>query len=170
MLNKIAKPGFLLLIAVLLSAGCATTSDSESEDAVSVAADPAVATPAPAAAPISTSTTKPVPVAAALETVVYFDFDKSELRPETRALLVAHAENLQAKPRSIVLGGHADERGTREYNMALGERRALAVRDFLRSEGVVSLIEVVSYGEEYPANPASNEVAWQANRRVEIIK
>ena len=156
MLSKTVKMGLSFFITAVFLAGCASTSEPVEE------------TPPPAPAP--TPAPEPAPAPVALETVVYFDFDKSELRPETRALLTSHAAELKASPRNLTLEGHADERGTREYNLALGERRALAVRDFLRSEGVISPIEVVSYGEERPVNSASNEAAWQENRRVEILK
>ena len=156
MLSKTVKMGFLFFVTAVFIAGCASTSDSVEE------------TPPPVQPAAATSDTESAVVA--LETVVYFDFDKSELRPETRALLTAHAAELKSSPRNLTLEGYTDERGTREYNLALGERRALAVRDFLRSEGVISPIEVVSYGEERPVNSASNEAAWQENRRVEILK
>lgn len=106
---------------------------------------------------------------AELATVVYFDFDQAVLKPETRATLLAHADRLKADPRQVRLEGHTDERGTREYNMALGERRANAVRDFLVLQGVSrNMLEVISYGEERPVARASNEAAWAQNRRVEI--
>lgn len=100
--------------------------------------------------------------------VFYFDFDSSALRADSRSLLEAHAAALKSQPRAVRLEGHADERGTREYNIALGERRAQAVRSFLQSRGVSSPIEVVSYGEERPAVDESNAYALQQNRRVEI--
>ena len=107
--------------------------------------------------------------AGGLETVFYFDFDKATLRPESRAALQGHAANLRSNPKHIRLEGHTDERGTREYNMALGERRGNAVRDFLVLNGVdTSLIEVVSYGEERPAATGSDESSWALNRRVEL--
>ncbi|MGH1486365.1 MAG: peptidoglycan-associated lipoprotein Pal [Cellvibrionaceae bacterium] len=161
MLSKTIKLGFISLLAIAFLAGCASTSNTE-EPAAPAPTTTTTAEPTPA------PTTTVEPVAPALETVFYFAFDKSELTPETRALLTAHAAALKASPRSIRLEGHADERGTREYNIALGERRALSVRDYLRSEGVNSLIEVVSYGEERPEVAASNESAWQQNRRVEL--
>lgn len=106
---------------------------------------------------------------AELENVFYFDFDKSSLTYETRAALDAYAAVLSANPRSIRLEGHADERGTREYNIALGERRAKAVADYLVTSGVSSgLIETVSYGEERPAVPGTGDSAWSKNRRVEL--
>ncbi len=104
-----------------------------------------------------------------VDTVFYFDYDKSLLKSEARAALMIHAEALKASPRSIRLEGHADERGTREYNMALGERRANAVRDFLVLQGVDSyLIETISYGEERPVAVGSDESSWSQNRRVEL--
>lgn len=104
-----------------------------------------------------------------LESVVYFDFDQSTLTSASRALLMAHAEQLKAAPRAVRLEGHADERGSREYNMALGERRANSVRDFLALQGVdTSLLETISYGEERPVAFASDEASYSANRRVEI--
>jgi peptidoglycan-associated lipoprotein len=103
------------------------------------------------------------------DTVFYFDFDKAILKPESRAALRLHAQNLKANPRAIRLEGHADERGTREYNMALGERRANAVREFLMLEGVNGAsLEVISYGEESPAAQGSDEASYALNRRVEM--
>ncbi len=101
---------------------------------------------------------------------IYFDFDKSEIKPEFRELLQAHGEFLAKHPEiNVVLEGHADERGTPEYNIALGERRAKAVADIFRTLGVSdSQMQIVSYGEERPVDPRHNEEAWAKNRRVEI--
>lgn len=100
----------------------------------------------------------------------YFDFDQDTIKTESRAALAAHAAFLSANPSvKIVLEGHTDERGTKGYNMALGERRANSVQKFLIVNGVSkSQIEVVSYGEENPANSAHNESAWAQNRRAYI--
>ena len=107
--------------------------------------------------------------AAAAGSVFYFDFDKTVLKAESRAALLAHSSALVASPRSVRLEGHADERGTREYNMALGERRANAVKEFMVLQGVSGgLIEVISYGEERAASYGSNDSAWEMNRRVEL--
>ena len=104
-----------------------------------------------------------------LDTLIYFDFDKATLKTDARSLLLDHAERLKDNPTDVRLEGHADERGSREYNMALGERRAKAVRDFLVLQGVNrSDLEVISYGEERPLALGSNENAWAQNRRVEI--
>ena len=101
--------------------------------------------------------------------VFYFEFDKVVLNAEARSALRLHAQNLQSNRINIRLLGHADERGSRVYNMALGESRGNAVRDFLIQEGVNrSLIEVVSYGEEQAAVSGSEEGSWALNRRVEL--
>ncbi len=106
---------------------------------------------------------------AGLESVFYFEFDESTLTVSTRAALDAYAAVLRSSPRNIRLEGHADERGTREYNIALGERRAKSVADYLIASGVsASRIETISYGEERPAVSASTQRAWSQNRRVEL--
>ncbi len=103
--------------------------------------------------------------------VVYFDFDKSEIKPEYAELIAAHAKNLTAHPNlKIRLEGNTDERGTREYNIGLGERRAQAVRRALMLQGVsAAQITTVSYGAERPAAEGDDESAWTKNRRVELV-
>ena len=102
--------------------------------------------------------------------VVHFDYDSSELSNEDYQTLQAHAQFLMANANSrVALTGHTDERGTREYNMALGERRAKAVESFLITTGVSpNQLEAVSYGKEMPINAGHDENAWKENRRVEI--
>lgn len=103
---------------------------------------------------------------------IYFDFDQSTIRSEFRDVLNAHAVYLQANPNArVVLQGHTDERGTREYNMALGERRGAAVQRYLASQGVrAAQMEVVSYGEERPVVRAAQTREDHArNRRVEMM-
>ena len=102
--------------------------------------------------------------------VVHFDFDSSELSSTDYQTLQAHAQFLVANANSkVALTGHTDERGTREYNMALGERRAKAVESFLITNGVsAQQLEAVSYGKEAPVNAGHDEAAWKENRRVEI--
>jgi peptidoglycan-associated lipoprotein len=109
--------------------------------------------------------------AALTTTVFYFDFDIAEFRAADRDVLGYHAKDLAANSsKRIRLEGHADERGTREYNLALGERRANAILNYLIVNGAArSQIEVVSYGEERPAQQGQNESAYQQNRRVEIV-
>jgi peptidoglycan-associated lipoprotein len=103
--------------------------------------------------------------------VVYFDYDKNEIRPEFNAMLAAHGQFLASHPNAQVrLEGHADERGSREYNIGLGERRAQAVRRILLLQGAsAEQLSTVSYGEERPAATGHDEAAYQLNRRVEIV-
>ena len=103
--------------------------------------------------------------------VVYFDFDSANLTPEAQRIVEAHAQYLAGNPgMAVVLEGHADERGTREYNLALGERRANAVSQIFQSLGVpADAIRTISYGEERPVSMGQDEGAWSLNRRVEIL-
>jgi peptidoglycan-associated lipoprotein len=103
--------------------------------------------------------------------VIYFDFDRSEIRSEFAGVIAAHARYLGAHATAKVrLEGNSDERGTREYNIGLGERRAQAVRRALMLQGVNdSQLSTVSYGEERPAVEGEDEAAWSQNRRVEIV-
>ncbi|HEX4025894.1 MAG TPA: peptidoglycan-associated lipoprotein Pal [Steroidobacteraceae bacterium] len=102
---------------------------------------------------------------------IYFDFDSSEIKPEYNQVIAAHARYLVANTSVRVrLEGNTDERGSREYNIGLGERRAQAVRQALMLQGVAdSQITTVSYGEERPAVTGHNEAAWAKNRRVDIV-
>ncbi|MDO6515353.1 MULTISPECIES: peptidoglycan-associated lipoprotein Pal [unclassified Neptuniibacter] len=105
-----------------------------------------------------------------LQTVFYFDFDQSVVKADGFADLEKHAAYLAANPSAqVILEGHADERGTREYNMALGERRAKAVSRFLQVNGVSgSQVESISFGEEKPAVLGHSDSSWSQNRRVEL--
>jgi peptidoglycan-associated lipoprotein len=103
--------------------------------------------------------------------IIYFDFDSSELDRRDVDVIAAWGKYLGSNADvRLTLVGHCDERGTREYNVALGERRAIAVRDQLRASGVgADQIAVVSYGEDRPAAVGQDEAAWSKNRRVEVI-
>lgn len=103
--------------------------------------------------------------------IIYFEYNSNEIRSEYRSTIEAHAAYLSQNPTtSITLEGHADERGSREYNLALGESRALAVKQQLTLLGASSSqIRLVSYGEERPAIDGHDEYSWQQNRRVEIL-
>lgn len=105
-----------------------------------------------------------------LTRVIYFDLDSSEVHPDDRIIVEAHAQLLAAHPEvEVVLEGHADERGSREYNVALGESRANGVRDLLRLLGVADhQVRTVSFGEERPAVTGHEEESWSRNRRVEF--
>ena len=102
--------------------------------------------------------------------VIYFAYDQSTIEPEYFEILDAHSELLASNPNlTIRLEGHADERGSREYNIALSERRAKSVKQFMDLKGVGSeQSQTVAYGEELPVDPGHNEAAWSKNRRVEI--
>lgn len=157
---KSVKTGLGLAAVMAVMAGCSSTDtdDSAQSQMVTQPQEPVVEAPAQETA---------VP----LDNVVYFEFDQSLLKPATRELLIQHADRLRGSAQNVRLEGHADELGTREYNLALGERRANAVRDFLVLQGVdAASLEVISYGEERPAVAGSNESARAQNRRVVIVK
>ena len=147
---------FALLAAFSLVTGCSTTK-------------PAKPTPEVVAPVVEEVDEEVIEQPVVIDTTFYFEFDSAELTTAARSSLILHAEQLTASPRAVRLEGHADERGSREYNIALGERRANAVRDFLVLQGVrASSIETVSYGEEQPAVLGSGEAVWAKNRRVEL--
>ena len=102
---------------------------------------------------------------------IYFDYDQDALREDALSDLLIVSRLMKDNPKyTLLVEGHADERGTREYNLALSERRAKAVEDFLSASGVSSFnVEVVGYGEEKPVDNGSNESAWSQNRRAELF-
>ena len=151
----------------MLSLGCG---GSKKVTQVEVPAqEPQVVTPEPAAPPASEppKEPEPAPLEPLVLEVVHFDFDKSDLRPEARDILAQHAQKLKERPNELVLiEGHCDERGTIEYNLALGDRRAMSVRDYLVSLGIeAARITTISYGKERPLDAGHNEEAWAKNRR-----
>jgi peptidoglycan-associated lipoprotein len=106
------------------------------------------------------------------EDTIYFDYDKSTIKSSQTAKLDRIAAALKSRPgKGLRIEGHCDERGTEEYNRALGERRALAAREYLvLQKGLdASVIDTISYGEDRPADPGHNEAAWSKNRRDEFI-
>lgn len=153
MITKALKQGLTLAVVMSFLVGC-SSSDSKK---------PVEQTTTGTATPPAVTETAP------LSSVVYFDFDQYSLTAESRAVLLAHADKLKGASVAVRLEGHADERGSREYNLALGEKRANAVRDFLVTQGVNgSSLEVVSFGEEQPAATGHDEASWAQNRRVEV--
>ncbi len=168
---------FPLLLFTLLLAGCGTTGPTTEESgaggAAGTAAGGAGGAETSAASQGGAWTGSPLedPNSPLHEKVVHFDFDSSEIRPEYLPMLRAHADYLVNHPSArVVIEGHCDERGSREYNIALGERRANAVKRFLEAEGVSSLqLETISYGEERPVDPGHNEAAWAKNRRAVLV-
>lgn len=153
MITKALKQGLTLAVVMSFLVGCSSSDNAATETPTTGGA-----------ATTGTSSSE-----ATLTNVVYFDFDQYALTAESRAVLLAHADKLKGASVAVRLEGHADERGSREYNMALGEKRANAVRDFLVTQGVSgSSLEVVSFGEEQPAATGSDESSWSQNRRVEV--
>lgn len=139
-------------------------------------------TPAPVAAPVATPEPTPVPtpmvapVAAPVEDVslepVYFEFDSYSVTPAAQAILRKLAVGMKAKSTiKVQIEGHCDERGSNEYNLALGERRSRAVKDFLVGEGApAESLSTISFGEEKPAVQGTGEDVWTKNRRAELKK
>lgn len=180
-----------LVIGTALFAGCAkrpaTTAASAPAPTGAAATTPGTGgatattpTPAPAtAAPPATAATptpaaRPQPkefVAVADLKPVYFDFDKYDIRPGDAKVLDANAQWLKSNANQLVLvEGHCDERGTNEYNLALGERRAKSTMNYLVSQGVqASRITIISYGEERPSCTQKNEECWSKNRRAQFL-
>ncbi|MGK0441824.1 MAG: peptidoglycan-associated lipoprotein [Pseudohongiellaceae bacterium] len=170
--NKI----LIAFFSCALMAGCASTSNDDSDQmaadkaaAEQQAADAAAQTNANAEAEAEAEAQAKADAMAALKTVFYFDFDQATLSADTRADLDAQAAILKGGNSKIRLEGHADERGTRDYNIALGERRANAVANYLIINGVERYrVEVISYGEERPVADGSNNASYAQNRRVEL--
>jgi peptidoglycan-associated lipoprotein len=169
-----------VLAVALLSLGLAACSKPTKPDqATPPPADSGAATSGlggEAAAGAGTSTTALTPQQQALaaiqqKNVIYFEYDSAEIRQEYVPVVAAHAQYLVKYPTARVrLEGHTDERGSREYNIGLGERRAQTVRRALQAQGVAeSQITTVSYGEERPAVAGSDEAAYAQNRRVELV-
>lgn len=155
-----------LFAAVTLLAACSTS--EESEDASQ--ATSTTATTSTATAPTEIAGPTPGSQEDLVVNVgdrVFFDYDSSDLRPEARATVEGLATWMNSYPATtLALEGHADERGTREYNLALGERRANSVRDYLVALGIgPNRLSTISYGKERPGVLGSNEEAWAQNRR-----
>jgi len=149
-----------ILLPILFLAACASDSSKR---------DPAPATigsPLPGARPAAEA-----PASPRLPSRVHFDFDRSSIDAAGARILEPWADRLAKQPAlRVALEGHCDERGTVDYNVGLGERRARAVRDFLLSRGArPDQLTVVSYGEERPLETGHRESAWRMNRRVDIV-
>jgi peptidoglycan-associated lipoprotein len=169
----------LSLIVLALAAACATT--EEEKKPAPVVEPQAASAPAPAAKPAAAPTSAPSAKPAAAPTSakakpssgesIYFDFDEYVIKPEFRGVLEAHARYLRENP-SVEgrIEGNADERGSREYNLALGQRRAEAIVRSLSVLGVpAKRLEAVSYGEEKPRATGHDEASWAQNRRGDFV-
>ncbi len=170
---------FTASAAALLVAGCASTKLEEKPAPVVEQSQPTPA-PAPAPAPAPTPVAKvetPPPIdplndpsSALAKRAVYFDFDKSVIKVEFQPLIEAHGRYLvEHSGRQVRIEGNCDERGGREYNLALGQRRADAVRERMELVGVPSTrIETISFGKEKPKADGHSEAAWAENRRADL--
>jgi peptidoglycan-associated lipoprotein len=174
-LNKLLK-SLLIAVPVMTLAACGSTSNTDAENA-----NQSNQTTTVDNSTVEVETVKPEPTAQELlqqkydalrqNQIIYFDFDKSTVSGEYVELLQAHADFLVKNPAvKVLVEGHADERGTPDYNIALGERRAQAVAKYLEGLGVSeSQISTVSYGEEKPMIKARNEDAFAKNRRAVLV-
>ncbi|MDP5141191.1 peptidoglycan-associated lipoprotein Pal [Rheinheimera baltica] len=170
-LNKVLK-GLLIALPVLTLAACSSTSSTDQsgadtssmpQETVQVETVEKVVSPAEQMRQKLESLRQ--------ENTIYFDFDKATVRPEFIETLQAHGAFLTANPSvRITVEGHSDERGTPEYNIALGERRAVAVVQYLQNLGVSSgQISTVSYGEEKPVDMSRSEAGFAKNRRAVLV-
>ena len=175
---KIAEVSIVLVVATALLAGCESMGKQDEQAQAATVEDRSVGATAEGATARGIgmeggfgADALDDPSSPLSRRIVYFDFDSSTITPDGRAIVETHAAYLAQYPGvSVVLEGHADERGTREYNVALGEQRARAVTEVFELLGVSSRqMEVVSYGEERPATEGQDEASWRLNRRVEIV-
>jgi peptidoglycan-associated lipoprotein len=161
-------------VALLSLAACAKDAQRPAEDTADTAGSGTTTSPYTGPSAGSADVTSGAGAAASLPNVrtVYFEFDSSEISGDGQTVVEGWAAYLAANADAKVrLEGHCDERGTREYNVGLGERRANAVQQALTSRGVSARqISVTSYGEERPVNTGHDDAAWQQNRRVEIAQ
>jgi len=172
--------------AAFLLAACETASTTSSDSASDSASSSAAGTSSASASSSDSSTSSssassssssaanalsPAEKLAKVGNTVFFDFDSAALSYDAQVTLSRQAAFLQLNPEAVVvIEGHCDERGTREYNLALGDRRASAARDFLLAKGIdAARIRTVSYGKERPAMLGSNEEAWAKNRRAATV-
>ncbi|HEY0823342.1 MAG TPA: peptidoglycan-associated lipoprotein Pal [Ramlibacter sp.] len=164
----------LALVGSVLLAACSSTPMQEapvSNGSATPAAGSPGSTPQSAVAPVQSRAAAQVPVGPLdAAKVVYFDYDSATIRPEFRSVIDAHARHLAAhRDSKLTIAGHTDERGGREYNLALGQQRAEAVRRAMELLGVgAAQVETVSFGEEKPVEAAHAESAWSRNRRAEL--
>jgi peptidoglycan-associated lipoprotein len=171
-MNPKMLTGALIAVFVLLLSGCSSTGTKDDPGASVESRDGSgVTTSGASAGGAWTGSPLDNPDSQLYTKVIYFDFDQSTIRSEFIDVLRAHAAYLVGnRATSVLIEGHADERGSREYNIGLGERRANAVRAFLEAEGVDSTqINVISYGEERPAALGSDGGSWAENRRAVLV-
>jgi peptidoglycan-associated lipoprotein len=157
-------------VLLFLFAGCASKKPGVGDDQGDIAVADTIPPPPPPPPPL-VEEPPPPPVELVFE-IVYFDFDKYTLKSDAKSALGTNARTLRENDdASILIQGHCDERGTVEYNLALGEKRAKACRDYLVDLGITAgRIRTISYGEERPVSPGHDETAWSRNRRAEFVR
>ena len=162
-----------VLAFVAAVTGCSSTGDKNGSGAAEAVTPTSTSTGSVATTPsnsgVSGAAVSGTPTAN--QSIVYFDFDSSEIKPESKSVVAGWAKYLTANPTAKVqLQGNTDERGTREYNIALGERRSQAVSSALQGAGVsANQLSLTSFGEERPVALGHDEASWSQNRRVEIV-
>ncbi len=166
--------GVCVAAAVLLLAACETAPEEQQVEATTKGQAPqqtVAVTPQPTAKVEGPAPGSQEDLDLTVGSLVYFDFDKYDLKPEARATIERWAKWLEQNPSvTVTIEGHCDERGTREYNLGLGERRATSARNYLLAVGVsADRIGTISYGKERPICAASNESCWSQNRRDHMI-
>jgi peptidoglycan-associated lipoprotein len=172
---------FVVFLAVLALAGCSSTTAKPEVFSTAAVSPPAEAKKQLTSAPRDSTTTSSLealqrgestatPASSPLKEV-YFDFDRYDLRTDARETLKANWEWLKANPAAQVqIEGHCDERGTNEYNLALGSKRAQSVKDYLVTLGITAdRLSTISYGEELPVCREHAEECWQKNRRARFV-
>jgi len=176
--------GFLAVAVTLVAAGCSSTSLEQKPSSTAPETSPAPAAPAPTpatgtgAAPVESATGSSAPLDALNDPKsllsrrsVYFEFDRSSINEADIPIVEAHGRYLvDHQGRALRIEGNCDERGGREYNLALGQRRADSVRERLKVLGVsTNRVETISLGKEKPRNPGHDDAAWAENRRADIV-
>ena len=171
---KFKLGSFIVLALLVVITGCSSKGDVKDGDVAiedrGTEADGAVTSGAAGGADFSSGSLDD-PNSPLSRRVIYFEYDSAELTDSDQELLTTHAGYLVANPEQrLTLEGHTDEHGSREYNIALGDQRALSVQRILELNGVApEQITVVSYGEEKPAAEGHSDAAWRLNRRVELV-
>jgi peptidoglycan-associated lipoprotein len=168
---KTFRLALILAVLAVFTVACSKNVKPTAPAAGTAAAPAAATTPPPAAPTAPVVSPLDDPNSPLAQRTVYFDFDKSDIKPEFLDTLTAHAKYLVANPsQKIRIEGYTDERGTVEYNVALGDRRAQAVRRFMLFQGVnADQITTVSYGEAHPSDAGHDETAWSKNRRALVV-
>jgi peptidoglycan-associated lipoprotein len=167
------KPRRIAITAAVMAAFLASCASEPTVDQSAGASSPQARSPAPQAAPATQQALRPAAISAAepSKRSIYYEFDRYDVKDEYRPLVESHARYLREHPRvQVAVQGNADERGSREYNLALGQRRSEGVKKMLTLLGVAERqVEATSFGEEKPRAVGHDESSWAENRRSDIV-